>query len=268
MKFRFLLLLITSIGVIPAAGQYDVSFTLIGEYSQNQFETLRINQFVNTFNDFWGSKLGSPYTEFTGKELTHPNVGAGVRFSTGEKVGFTASTSFLYGQVSYAKQATWSTGVKNELAFKAKDAMWAVTSGVHFWRKIYLEVYFDANGRFLDMEHATIYPDGSRSLSSEYKLNGFYSALIASSDIGIQAGLKLGRFLLYFKPSWAMKNFPPAKGLVALTDYTTVNYPPNDFPADFVTYATDPVEFVTQDLGVKSDDFEGFRLAFGFEILL
>lgn len=192
MKIRALFLFLLLSPGIRATAQYNVSLSLIGEYSQNQFQTSGINSFVSGFNDFWGSKLSAPYAQFTGTELSHPNFGLGIRFYSGEKVGFAASSALLYGQSTYAHQSEWSTGVKNELAFKTRDAMWTFTMGLHFWKVLFTEFYLDANARFLDMEHATLYPDGSRSLSSEYKLNGFYTGLIASFDVGFQASVRLG----------------------------------------------------------------------------
>ncbi|MBI1226536.1 MAG: hypothetical protein GC192_14980 [Bacteroidetes bacterium] len=267
MKQLCFLLLAFSPIVGYAQNGYSAGFSLITEYSYSSFDTKGMNGFVNTFNEFWGQKLSKPYSEFSGHEFSHPKFGIGFRFLTQGNAGFTASTAFLYGRKKYQHSATWANDVQNELDFKVRDLSWTVTTGMHIRNAIFLEVFFDANGRKLEMAHATIYQDGSKSLSSEYKLNGLYTGKIASSDIGLQLGFRLGPILLYCKPTWALKNFPPGKDLVTLDDYTNVNYPPTDFPSDYRKYTTDPLGYVEQNLGVKTDDFEGFRLAFGAELI-
>lgn len=268
MKFRYFFLLLLLPNWVLCQGGFSPGLSLIAEYSSSKFDTKGMNGFVNSFNEFWGNKLSQPYQTFSGDELSHPYFGVGFRVISQGKMGFTASTAFLFGNKKYEHTAGWENGVGNELGFKIRDLSWTVTLGMHFNNLIYLEGFFDAHARKLEMAHTTIYQDGSRSLSSEYKLNGLYSGKIASSNVGIQAGLRLWSFLLYVKPTWALKNFPPGKDLVTLDDYTNVNYPPSDFPSDYNLYATDPLQYVEENLGVKTDDFEGFRLAIGVEFIL
>lgn len=172
------------------------------------------------------------------------------------------------GRGTYKNEAIWSNGVKNELLFNVQDVMWTATMGFHIKRRLFIDGYFDANIRKLTLEHATIYQDGSRSLSSEYKLNGFYNGTVTSIDLGVQTGLRFGQFFFYLKPSWAMSLEAFGKDLITVQDYNSNAYPPNDFPADYAVYATDPIGFVEQDLGVKIDDFEGVRFSVGVEFLI
>jgi hypothetical protein len=263
MKGKLLVILL-----FPIVGFSQIGLKLTAEYSINRFDVQGINQFVSTFNNFWGAKLSQPFEEFKGTEFSHPNFGTSVMYFTPGNVGFTMSSGFLLGKSRYQHQATWSNGVVNEMAFRVRDLMWTATMGIHIKNTVFMETYIDANGRKMSMEYAAIYQDGSRSISSEYKLNGLYSGTVASFDYGFQVGLRYKSLMVYVRPSWAAKNFPPAKGLVTLQDYNSNNYPPNDFPMDYTTYATDPIGFVEQNLGVKMDDFEQFRLAFGVEFIL
>jgi len=247
-------------------GQFFLKPT--AEYSVNTFETNGMNQFVSTFNNFWGSKLSSPYQEFNGKEFSHMNYGGSLYFLTPGDAGITMGSGFLIGKSRYNHSCIWTGGVQNELAFAVRDVMWTFNLGFHVKTRLFIEGYFDANIRKVEMEHATIYQDGSRSLSSEYKLNGFYNGRVSSLNYGAQLGLRFGNFLLYTRPSWAMALEAFGKDLVTVQDYNSNNYPPNDFPADYELYATDPIAFVSQDKGVKIDDFEKFRIAFGIELLI
>lgn len=180
-------------------------------------------------------------------------------------MGFSASTGFLWGRGRYAHQATWKNGVVNELYFRMRDVQWNMTSGLHVGGRFFLEFTTGGHFRKLYMEHATIYQDGSRSLSSEYKLNGLYSSLVSSFEWGWQAGVRFGPLMCFARGVKPMANFPPAKGLVTHQDYDASHYPPNDFPSDYGLYATDPVAFAEQNKGVKSDSFEGPRFTVGIE---
>ena len=243
---------------------------LVAEYSFNRFETAGMNQFVETFTSFWGSKISTPYQSFTGAELSHPNFGASFYKIFGEKnrSGISMGTGILVGRGKYRNETIWSNGVKNELLFNARDIMWTANLGFHIRHRLFIDGYMDANIRRLTLEHATIYQDGSRSLSSEYKLNGFYNGTVSSIDLGIQVSVRLGRFFIYAKPSWAMTLEAFGKDLITVQDINSNNFPPIDFPADYGVYATDPIGFVEQNLGVKIDDFELFRFAIGLEYMI
>ena len=261
-----LILIVFQTSVLRSQG----GLKLIAEYSLNQFETAGMNQFVQTFTEFWGQKISTPYQTYSGTELSHPNFGASFYgiFGEDKHSGVTMGTGILAGRASHRNETIWANGVKNELLFNARDFMWTATLGFHIRHRLFIDGYMDANVRKLTLEHATIYQDGSRSLSSEYKLNGFYNGRVTSLDFGVQAGLRLGSFFVYARPSWAATLEAFGKDLITVQDYNSNNYPPNDFPTDYGVYATDPVGFVAQDLGVKIDDFEKFRLAFGVEYLL
>ncbi len=265
-----LLLIFALIIQYPVVLRAQTGLKLCAEYSLNQFETQGMNQFVETFSAFWGTKISTPYQSFTGKELSHPNFGVSFYKAYGEagESGFSLGTGILAGRGKYRNEAVWSNGVKNELFITARDIMWTANLGFHIKHRIYIDGYIDANIRKVEMEHATIYQDGSRSLSSEYKLNGFYNGTVTSLDYGLQAGIRIQKFFLYIKPSWAMALEAFGKDLITIQDYNSNNYPPNDFPANYEVYATDPFSFVSQDLGVKIDDFEKFRLAIGIEYLI
>lgn len=244
-----------------------MGFSLIADYGINSFDTRGINDFVDSYNDFWGSKLSSPYARFSGKELSHANFGAGLRLVSGTKVGFTGHTAFLLGFGQHQQVAEWENGVQNELGFKVRDWQWTFSSGVHLWNTVFLEGYTGAHIRRIRMTHTTIYQDGSRSLSSEYKLNGLYNGSVSSFDVGFQAGIRIKPVMLFAKVVWPLENFPPGKDLVSLLDEDSPNFPPTDFPSDYPSYATDVIGFVEEDRGLKTDDFEGMRIVFGVEFI-
>ena len=101
---------------------FSPGLSLITEYSINQFDTEGMNGFVNSFNDFWGSRLSKPYQEFSGNEFSHMNYGIGFRVISTGKVGYTASTAFLFGGKKYAHPtAMWTSNVENELSFRIRD---------------------------------------------------------------------------------------------------------------------------------------------------
>ena len=253
--------------LLQAQAQFAPGLSLFAAYDHREFQTLGFNGFTSTFNDFWGAKLSEPYPEFTGLELTHPKFGIGFRFISTGKFGFTANTAFMYGRKKHKHRAEWTSGVANELDLFIRDAQWTMTTGVHIRNLVFLETYFGGQFRKIKMTHTTVYQDGSRSLSSEYKLNGLYTGTTASIDLGFQLGLRYRMVMLYLRWSKPMNNFPPGKNLVALLDYSTVNYPPNDFPADFVSYGTEPIGFVEQDRGVKTDELEGQAISIGIEFI-
>lgn len=265
MRYLWIFAALLSTSVVRAQGDFDAGFFVNADYSFSRFDTGDMNGFVNSFNAFWGDDLSAPYQEFTGTEFSHPSFGAGFRFISTGKVGFSGGTGFLWGRDRHRHQATWKNGVVNELFFKTRDVQWNATTGMHFGNKVFLEFTYGGHFRKLFMEHATIYQDGSRSLGSEYKLNGLYSSLVSSFEWGWQAGVRFGSLMVFARGVNPLANFPPAKNLVTHQDYDTAHYPPNDFPSDYELYATDFIGFVEQDKGVKADSFEGPRFTIGVE---
>lgn len=261
MAMRRYVLFFLLVSASPVFGQ----LTIHGEYSQAEIDVAGLNGFVDSFNSFWGSKLSAPYESYEKTTFSMPNFGLGFRYSSAGNVGFTANTHVLYGRKIDEHRATWATGVQNEVAIRLKDIRWNFSMGVHIKLRLFAEVFIGSTFRGISLKHYTIYPDGSRSISSEYKLNGLYRGNTSALDLGLQLSYRLGPFLVFGRVSNPMNGFPPGKDIVSLTDANTANFPPNDFPTDFGLYATDPVAFAEQDLGLKTDDFEGKRLTIGLE---
>ena len=263
---RFLVFILVGICCLslPSFGQITIQV----EYNRAAIDASGLNGFVDSFNEFWGSQLASPYESYDQYSFSMPNVGLGYRFIAGEKAGFTANTHVLYGQKEDTHASTWTTGVQNEVNTRLRDIRWNFSMGIHWKSLLFVEGFFGSTFRSISLKHYTIYPDGSRSLSSEYKLNGLYRGTTTAIDLGFQVSLKLGPLLLFGRISNPMNNFPPAKDIVALSDANTVNFPPNDFPTNYAVWATEPIRFVEEDLGLKTDSFEGRRMTIGLELLL
>lgn len=126
-----------------------------------------------------------------------------------------------------------------------------------------IDFYISATIKSLGLRYSTLYPDGSESIGTEYKLNGYYDGLTSAFEFGPQFTYRIGPVGSFFRMSWVLPNFPPGKNIVTMEDYSNNHYPPTDFPSNYVTYATDPVTFVVNNDGLLTDSFEGNRITIG-----
>ncbi len=266
MKVKFTILIIIWLLAIDAKSQ----LALIGEYNQLYTNVDGLNNFTSSFNDFWGNRLSEPYESYQSGDFTMPNFGIGGRISAANMLGFTMSLNMLYGKSQHSKTVTWSNNIQNELEHNLRDFRFNFSGGFILLKTIFLEGYLGSTFRKMGLNHYTIYPDGSKSLSQLYELNGQYSGTTVAFDYGVQAGIRVWRLYVYGRYTFPTKNFPPAKGLVTMSDDPRIGSVGTQFPQDYALYATDPAalaqkEVDTNDAYIKTDDYEGNRFSIGVE---
>ncbi len=263
------ILLVLMACLAPHAGAqslWQAEPVLYLEWEQSRFDTTGLNGFFSSYNAYWGSDLASPWDEASGWEFSHANVGAGVRSWLSGPVNWSGGTGMLVGAGFWRPESEWQNGVQNRLRMRVIDWKWTAHAGIQLRERFFVEGYLGANARTSRFIYSTVHQDGSESISSEYKLNGVYEGLTASFDYGAQLTARFRGFNTYLRLSVASKSFPPGKGLVSVLDYDDNDSPPTDLPSDYELWATDPVAFTEQDLGVRTDSLEGLRITIGVEI--
>lgn len=248
----------------------NAQLTVIAEQNQLLTNVDGLNAFTSSFNDFWGNKLSSPYESYQSGDFTMPNFGIGGRLTAANKMGFTATLNMLYGKSTHTNSVTWSNNIQNELEHRLRDFRFNFSAGAVLLKTIILEGYLGSTFRKMTLNHYTVYPDGSKSMSQLYELNGQYTGTTVGFDYGVQAGIRIWRLYFYGRYTLPTRNFPPAKGLVTMTDYPRVGSVGTQFPQDYQLYATNPAalaqkEVDTNDAYLKTDDYEGSRISFGVE---
>ncbi|MEO1807791.1 MAG: hypothetical protein AAFU33_23450 [Bacteroidota bacterium] len=241
-------------------------FYLSADYDITQADPSQINSFYTSFNDYWGNKLSVPYDTFGTTDFRHPNFGAGFRFFTGKKVGFSFNFFISGGRGRYIQTATWVNNLQNETAIRFRDTNFGTALGINFRKKVFLDLHLTGYVRTIDLTHTTIYQDGSRSITSEYKLNGVYTGVETLMQWGPMVTINLGGANIFAR--WSIGTnllFQDSAGLLALLEEDSHFFPPTDLPQDYRLWAEEPVEFLEKDLGVKTSSFGGGRVVFGLE---
>lgn len=232
-------------------------------YTFSQYNTEGFNLFHDSFNNFWGDELSKGWDQVNGREFSQPGIGIGFRYRGLKKVAYTAESMFVYGKRSLKNNTLWTSGVEQRYRFQARDLYWTFSQGIVLFKRFFVELYTGGVFRRLRLHFTTVHTDGSESYSTEYKLNGFYSGTTTALEWGGQLGYKWKNFMFYGRFTNVIPNFPPAKGIVNLDDYDSNNFVPTEFPSNYVTYATDPIAFVQNNDGLRTDDFEGMKLILG-----
>lgn len=269
MRKALAILFIGLLGKITLFAQdIDVYGYIDAGYSIDKFDATKLNQFHSTFNSFWGSELSDGWDDVSGNEFSHPFFALGFRGISVKKVGLAWASGFQYGRGGFKNSTTWTSSVVQRYVFRAKHFMWTASIGASVKKSFLAELYISATAKSLGLRYSTLYPDGSESIGTEYKLNGYYTGLTSALEFGPQLTYRKKAFYVFARLSWPVPNFPPAKGIVVLQDFSSNHYPPTDFPANYTTYAAQPITFVENNDGLLTDDFEGRRFTFGVAWLI
>lgn len=262
------IVLISVLGINSFAQDINVyGYADLG-YSIDQFDASGLNEFHSSFNSFWGTALDQNWENISGNELSHPFFALGVRGISTKKVGLSWAIGFQYGKGGFKNATTWSSGIIQRYHLTARHYMWTANFGAAIKSKYLIDLYISGTAKNLGLRYSTLYPDGSESIGTEYRLNGYYSGLTSALEVGPQFTYRRRALAAYIRISWPIPNFPPAKNIVTLQDYSSNHYPPTDFPENYVTYATDPITFVENNDGLLTDQFEGRRFSIGITYLI
>ena len=159
-------------------------------YSVDRFDPDGINLFHTTFNDFWGNQLSSGWEQVKGNELSHPFFALGFKGVGEKEVGLSWGIGFQYGSGSFRNSTTWTSGVVQQYHFRARHFMWTAEIGMAIKQRFLLDFYISGTGKTLALTYTTVYADGSESIGTEYKLNGFYSGLTSALEFGPQVSYR------------------------------------------------------------------------------
>lgn len=244
-------------------GQFPATLYFNGGYSVDKFNPEGINEFSSTFNQFWAGELEEDWGTLKGSELSAPIFGIGFKSVSEKTIAFSWATGFQYQAAGFKNQTTWNSGVVQHYKFRSRDYLWTAQAGVAWNNMLRAEFYLAGGMRSLGLRYTTRYQDGSESIGTEYRLNGYYSGRIALFELGGELSCQLGPLALFARYSAGLKNFPPGKGLVVLMDDSSNILPPTDFPSNYTTYATDPVTFIEDNDGMITDNFQVNRFTFG-----
>ncbi|MBK7409641.1 MAG: hypothetical protein IPJ40_17300 [Saprospirales bacterium] len=154
---------------VPISAQ----FTLGVGYEIDGFDAeTGINNFVRTYNGYFGNNLDEPLREMGRFSMNGLFGSAGYRMTS---PGFTLGGIVTYGNSRYTNTSQLAIGLGQEHALRFNDLNFLFSGGPVLGKFLFLEGVLNIGLRHSTMEVATLYPDGSRSLSYEYDINGVYT---------------------------------------------------------------------------------------------
>ncbi|MEO0899771.1 MAG: hypothetical protein AAFY71_25390 [Bacteroidota bacterium] len=256
---------------------WSMSFTFAQEvflpylYADYDFATIdasEINSFYNSFNSYFENSLAVPYETLTGNEFAHPNFGIGIRFMSGmdKPLGFTSNFILSRGQKHHVNTATWVDDLQHEVDLRIRDWTFGISVGAQLKSILSAELHVTGYIRSMLLTYSTIYQDGSRSITPEYKLNGLYWSSNVELHYGPQVSLRLGGVALTARYSLPINSFlESSKYDIGFLQTETNHFPPTDFPRDMQMWVEEPIQFLEEDNSVKAGFFTGSRFVIGIE---
>lgn len=252
---------------IQAQSFSAVSFNLRGDYEYSKLYMFDINDFYRNYNAYYAGVIPQPFDTLNPTVFSHPNLGASVRFASGDPVGFYTGLSMVYGRTSFDQQAKFQNNLITNTGFNVADWNLQIDAGLIFFRVLTLEGLVAARSRKTFMEIGYTYQDGSYSVGNEYDILGVYQASTTTLDWGLAAGLRLGRLYIPVSISFPT-NMLSDDGLLTLTDFDETQVRWSDLPRDYQTWANDPVNMDLETGFVRAQSFQSMRINVGVEFAI
>lgn len=231
---------------------------LTGAASRASYDTERLALLSETFAAYYGDRLPGAVTLLPEPNVT-PAFGVTGRINVGS---FAAGLDYQFAHTVNDAEAQYANGRISRVSTSVLDHIVTVEMTVDKFGPLVLGGSFGSAFRFVGIESATIYQDGSESLGSEFRLNGIYTVPSPYFEAGIIAGLKLGDRL--FVPVRVVFPMEISQDRLPLLDFD-VREMNQMFPRDWDRWLTDSNGL--DDGAVVSDrDFVGPRVQVGIEL--
>ena len=238
---HLLLLAAVSLACLSASAQ---SFALYGGpvYVQRNFKPGGLNELTESYNAYQQANsavgLASGLEPFSGSM-------SGLGWMIGaegnaNKLAFAFEMDLV--KLSQTRTSLFTTNWGRELVFEFDDFTFDAMMGAG--EKAKIMGVFGGTFRNVAMNSYQVYPDGSRSIGSEYYFNGRYRGFQAGLNVGAAFSLNLTKFAaLRLKAVWQsdLLNFTPPEDayLTALGDPKKVVLTSEYLPKDFGQYISD-----------------------------
>jgi hypothetical protein len=255
-QLAFFLALVPALAAAQPTGLYAV-----GALARSQYDADAIGQFNETYSDFYAQRLDGPVT-LVPDALSSLTVGGLARVNLG---AVTFGFSYTLSRERDENVSQFDNGAGDRIATRTQThaATTEITTGA--LRPLVLGASFGGLFRGVRVASATVYPDGSESYGSEYRLNGIYTASAAYFEAGLVAGVAVGDRVVV-----PVRVFLPLNLLandIALTDYDTQQFN-NYFPRDFDRFVADPTGEAESEAAMIDAAFIGPRVQVGVEVRL
>ncbi len=252
-------LLLLGLLLATGAAAQPTGLYLTGGFARNRIDADRLALLGETYSAYYAARLDGD-VQLLPSDADAFVVGATGRLNPG---GFAAAFGYQYGRATFDATSEFEDGSGDHVATRTLDhAFWVELS----FELGPLAVGGHAGGlaRGTRIESATVYPDGSESLGSEYRLNGIYTASTSFLEAGPVVALQIGDRLLI--PVRVLFPFEIDDTRLPALDFDT--YQGNDsFPRDFDRFVVDSAG--NDDGAAVSDrDFVGRRIVVGLELRL
>lgn len=254
------LLLLFLLGIVPLSAQITLGFG----YELDGFDAeTGINNYVRTYNSYMESVLDQPLHEMGRYSMGGLFGSLGYRMTN---PGFTLGGLVTYGNSRHTNTSQLTIGLGQEHILRFNDVNFLFSGGPVLGKFLFLEGVIQIGLRNSTMEVATLYPDGSRSLSYEYDINGIYSTFTPCYEVGGSAGIRLGRMLISARITRALAIFegdPELTG-TSLIDFDVNRFRSDEFPRDFGKWVNDTLNY-DENNAVFSRELRGTRIALSLE---
>lgn len=241
-----------------------------GHFAFSNFNPDGINQFVVQFNQMWGADLETGFSQYKGNERGQTFTTSGMRFIFGndENMKYTFSTDYGYGFGGKKNEAVFKNGVIQHMDLKFRNNQINFTFGITKNKdKVWLEGIYSTNLGKVILEYSTEHLNGVQSFGTEYKLNGVYTSTIKTMEFGAQATYKYKKYVMYARVLFPAVVIGPKENERNFVDERS-GYSPNDFPANYNSYISNPQGYASTGGALQSTGFKGLSYGFGIFYLI
>jgi hypothetical protein len=254
-------------GALSVVGQspYALGPVLGFGYGFNGFNTEGLNTFVRTHNNYLPSAVKQPFNDYGFSSMRGFYGAAGMRFMRRDKGGGVWGVFYQWGSARHRNSSHFTNGRGRELdlRFSTHDVM--VEGGFQIKGIAFLEALVGMMIRKVGLYSHILYADGSRSLGTEYDLNGYYHVTEAAPYVGGAIGFRIWHF---FFPLRIMYSFSVFGHEASLTDFDVMRFRQTEFPRDVGVFIQDVMGEKFETNRVPQSDFNGLRVQFGVEFMM
>lgn len=264
MKRAFLFLLL--LPCLPGLrAQFAHGPTVGFGYGINGINTEHLNQFVNSWNTYYQVGMKQPLSEYSLATLNGFTFSVGYRYMKRHRSGFSAAFNYTYGYNSNTKRTVIWSNLGNDFNLEMYNHDFNFEGGYQIKGIVFLHALLGFSLRHVNMEAYTVYADGSRSMSTEYDINGFYQTDPNTVELGASIGARVWHFFIPFRISYGI---PFNSNMLSLYDYNSNDWRAAEFPSDWGAWVSNTSGIPDDNNRIPENDFAGLRFHLGVEFML
>lgn len=256
-----LALLVALVAAPLVAAAQPTGLYVTGALARSQYRADAITEANESYSTYYTQRLDGPATLLPSQN-TGLALGLVGRVNLGRAAfgfGYAISREASESRTTFENQS----GDHVETRTQTHAVSWEVTTDA--LRPVVLGASLGALFRGVRVASATVYPDGSLSYGTEYRLNGVYTGAPTYFEAGLVAGVALGdRLFVPVRLTLPMDLLGNETALLDMDVRQLNNY----FPRDFPRFVNDPTGSAEHEAAIQERDFMGPRLQVGVEIRL